>query len=311
MNQKQDINRILSALSAQDCSQIEIIIRDDSVNDETEVLVKSYTCFKNIIYFHGKPEGIDNTILFLTKKAKGAYLWWFGDDNFAPTAIKQILKSIKLHKNLDFIWANNIRFESGSLAIAFEKDRYFKSRDEVLLAAWSGLGFISSTILRRDLALNALSEASSFIGTDFVNLFIVLHVLANSEYHYYIRGPVVINYPALSAEIKTITTNRVAGKIVNNAFQVFGLNFMRITKYFKNNFDPAVIYSVNKRNFSCLWRGIIVGWIGGWDTPSNKRIKMLTNFYMFPEVIPAFILFCLPKKLNSLFYSIFQKFRAS
>lgn len=311
MNQRDDIDRILKTLSAQDSSQLEIIIKDDSSNNETEALVKSFKCFKNLTYWHGKPEGIDKTIIFLTKKAKGSYIWWFGDDDFSPSAVHQVLKAINRNRDLDFIWANNIRFDTGSLAIHFDSDKFFNSKNEVLLTAWSGLGFISSTILKRNLALDALAEANQFIGSDFVNLFIVLHVLANSKNHFYIKGPLVINYPALSPEIKSITTSRVPGKIVNNAFQVFGLNFLKITNYFNNDFDKKIIYSVNKRNFGRLWRGVIVGWIGGWDTPSKKRIKMLINFYMFPEVIPAFILFCLPKRINAFLYSIFVKYRIS
>ena len=45
MNQKDDINRILKTLSAQDCSQVEIIIKDDSSNNETETLVKNFKSF--------------------------------------------------------------------------------------------------------------------------------------------------------------------------------------------------------------------------------------------------------------------------
>ncbi len=32
------------------------------------------------------------------------------------------------------------------------------------------------------------------------------------------------------------------------------------------------------------WRGVLVGWAGGWDSPAKKRALLLKHFWSFPEV---------------------------
>jgi glycosyltransferase involved in cell wall biosynthesis len=70
-NQAPDIERLLNSLVPQVTDEVEIIIRDDSTNNETELLVERFSNIIPIRYFHGKKEGIDKTVIFLANEARG------------------------------------------------------------------------------------------------------------------------------------------------------------------------------------------------------------------------------------------------
>ena len=57
------------------------------------------------------------------------------------------------------------------------------------------------------------------------------------------------------------------------------------------------------------WRGVLVGWAGGWDTPKGKRIKLMRYFYMFPEAWIAIILFSMPSFFNNLMYKFYKNIK--
>jgi hypothetical protein len=64
-----------------------------------------------------------------------------------------------------------------------------------------------------------------------------------------------------------------------------------------------------KRSFTQMWRGVIVGWIGGWDSPNGKRIKLMRHFYRYPEAWVAFLLFSMPLWVVKVIYQIYKKFK--
>jgi len=304
-NQPEEIERLLKSLNAQDLVGVEIVIRDDSENVETIQLALKFASSLPIRFFHGKKEGIDSAVLFLTHQARGSFVWWMGDDELAPNAVSSVLKAISKSNEINFLWANYHLVGNPSLAINFPADRFFKSRDELIESAGAGLGFVSATVFRRETVLPSLIEAESYIGTQFVNLFIVLYAITQPGKLFYLRGPIIICHNATSEEIKNAVV-RSDGQINNHAFQVFGINFSNIVRRFSNSFEPAVLQKVLKKSFSQMWRGVIVGEIGGWDTTKGKKAKLIKNFGQFPECWIAVILFCLPKQVLSLLYRIYK-----
>ena len=304
-NQPDDIQRLLESLASQVDDRVEIVIRDDSTNDDTKNIVQSFSKIPQLKYYKGLREGIDKTILFLTEVADGDFIWWMGDDDISSDALNKILDLIKKYPSLGFIWANYNIVNTDIVAIDIPESRFFKDIDELLEKSGSALGFISSCIFKRELALEALGDAKRYVGTEFVNLFIVLHVITSSKKCYFLKGPIVICYPASSEEIKS---NKVKdnGIIENNAFNVFGVHFFEIVSYYSHHFNKKTIRNVIKKSFGQTWRGVLVGWAGGWDTPQGKRIKMLRVFYKYPEAWVAIILFSLPSKINKSMYSLYR-----
>jgi glycosyltransferase involved in cell wall biosynthesis len=309
-NQPEDAKRLLHNLTPQLQEGVEIIIKDDSDNTYTRDILEKYSSFKQIKYIHGEKRGIDKTIIFLTEKAQGKFIWWMGDDEVMPNAVNSILHVIRNERDVNFIWANyNYKSDNHtSLAIDLKEDRFFYDRNELLNCATTGLGFISSTIFKRNLALQHIDESKQYVGTEFVNLFLIMTVITQPGGLYYLKGPIVICHPASSDEIKGKTVKQ-NGEIVNNGFQVFGINFYLIVDRFSKSFAPSCTRRVIKRTFGMAWRGVLVGWAGGWDTPKGKRIKLMRYFYMFPEAWIAIILFSMPSFFNNLMYKFYKNIK--
>lgn len=308
-NQPDDVKRLLGSLSLQIVEGVEVIVRDDSTNDETQAVVDNFGRATWLHYHRGVKEGIDKTIIYLTSIARGRFIWWMGDDDFSPGAIQEVLHVIDTHPEVGFVWANYVLAGSGKMAVDLPESRLFSGRDEVLERCGSALGFISACVMRGDLARKALTEVEPYLGSTFVNLYIVLFVVSRSEPHFYLRGPVVVCHPASTQEIKAVTTK--SGDINNRAFEVFGIWFFKILCAFDGFFDARVLRNVAKKSFGSTWRGVLVGWAGGWDTPKGKRIPLLKTFYGFPEAWLAFVLFLMPGWLNRLMYWGYKNIKRS
>jgi glycosyltransferase involved in cell wall biosynthesis len=304
-NQANDIERLLTSLASQVTDDVEIIIRDDSTNDATERIVERFSKIVPIRYYHGTKEGVDKTLIFVTKVARGRFVWWMGDDDVVPGGVSSVLDVIKQKTEVTFIWANYRLVNGKKLAIDFPENCFFDNRDQLLVLGGAALGFISATIFKRELSLLGIDLAKKYIGSAFVSLYLVLFVISQPGKHYYIRGEVVICHPATSDEAKASVVSE-NGVIDNWAFQVFGINFAKIVRDFSNTFSATAIRRTIKTSFGQTWRGILVAYVGGWDTPKGKRIQMIKYFWMYPECWIALVLFMIPKSILSVLYSLYK-----
>jgi glycosyltransferase involved in cell wall biosynthesis len=305
-NQVDEIRRLFDSIKNQITPEVEVFIRDDSNNNDTENLVNEYTAFFPIRYIHGTKEGIDKTVIFLTKEAQGRFVWWLGDDVIEPGSVSRVLKLIKEESDIDFIWANYHIVGHSKLAIDLPKDGYFESVDQLLELGYSGLGFISATIFNREKALSGISLAEKYVGSLFSNLCIVLWVLSQRGKCFYFRDPIITCYPTTPEEIKRMTNK---GGIINNrGFEVYGITFYNILHEFDGKFSKEAIKKTIKKNFSSFWRGMVVGWIGEWDTPKGKRLPLIRRYWIFPEAWLAFVLFFIPRSINRILFSFYKLF---
>lgn len=305
-NQPKDVERLLSSLKNQVSSNVEILIRDDSEGDETFAVVSNYSDLNNLRYIRGCKEGIDKTVSFLIKEARGKFVWWMGDDDIVAGGVDKVLRVIDSISNVGFIWANYRLVGTDIKGINFSENRLFVDPDEILLEAGKGLGFISACVMKREISIQALDNAKRYYGTAFANLYIALFTIINSECCYCIAEPIVICHPASSEEIKSITAKNPQ-YINNKAFEVFGVNFYMIVKSFASSFKrKTTLREVISKSFGQAWRGVLVGWAGGWDTPKNKRLLLMKHFWSFPEAWVAVVLFSMPSKINKLMYSLYR-----
>lgn len=306
-NQAPEVERLLNSLVSQITDEVEIVIRDDSTNNETEILVEEFSKTIPVRYFHGEKEGIDKTVIFLTKEARGEFVWWIGDDVVAPGGVGEVLEVIRRNREVTFIWANYRLVNGSKLAIDLQANQVFASRDALLELGGAALGFVSATVFKRELALSGIESSKKYIGSAFVNLYLVLHVISQPGTHFYLRGPVVICHPATSTEIKEVVV-KSDGKVKNEAFEVFGVNFSNIVREFSGSFSAGSIRKTIKKSFGQTWRGMLVAYVGGWDTPQGKRIRMLKYFWMFPESWMAAIIFLLPLQWLKILYKLYKIF---
>lgn len=304
-NQVEEIERLLISLQNQYTNDLEILMRDDSTNDETKELVEKYSIKIPITYYKGVKEGIDNTVIFLTRKAVGKFIWWMGDDTIEPEGVAEVLNVIKTYPNVNFIWANCQIYNTNILAINIKSGSGPIDKNELLKLGGAGLGFISATIFEREMGLKALPRAEKYIGSLFTNLYIVMYVISKSYGCYYLRGPIVMNYPTTSEEIKKLVI-KSDGKIENRGFEVYGITLPDIIREFSKDFMLDVIDKVIKTSFRSAWQGMYVGWIGGWDTPQGKKMKLFKNYWQYPSAYLAIVLLSLPVSINKKLYIVFK-----
>lgn len=309
-NRPEELSRMLDGLLPQLNQNVELVFRDDSSNSDTQEVIRSrleesQNCYQ---YYKGEKIGLDAASLFLLQKAKGDFVWYFSDDDEVDSsAVKEILKIISNNPNLSSIWVNFYNDLAQKIAINDQASRLVKDGSEILDIVGNALGLVSTQIFRRELGLNGLNLATRHIkGFSFASTAIFLFVLAESKYHYFSAKPLIIVHPTTVEEIKTITTK--TGSVVNPGFEVYGVNFYEIVREFDGKFPSKSIRKLLARNFLSTWKGMYVGWIGGWDTPKGKKMKMLRYYWSYPTFWIAIFLFNLPVWLNRFFYRCYKVF---
>lgn len=300
-NQSDAIQKLFESLIPQYVPQIEIIVRDDSDNSETEDIVSEFSKITPIRYFRGKRQGLDTAIVFLTGEASGLFIWWIGDDIIAPGAIQRILSLIEEHQDLSFIWVNSHNIKNkAALTVNDNRCHFFSDKNEILNIDIGLLGFISATIFRRELAIPGLTQAMKYVGSAFVCMYIVLYVISQDGKCYYLGTPCFSSNPKPSGEVRWY-----------DQFQVFGVNLFHIVMEFEICFDKRQIRKALSRNLARVVKAIIVeralGLRTGFASPSPKIMplaKLYWSYWVFWIALPLLIL---PKFILRALYGLYRK----
>ncbi len=309
-NRPKDFEKCLKNIIPQITDEVEVVIRDDSPDDETEKITRSLLEGSGIRYryVHGEKIGLDAANLFLIENASGRYIWWFSDDDeMKEGAIAHVLRIIRAHPEISFIWANFMIADSGLIAIPDREEGFFRDHNEVLELLGANLGLLSTFCAKREAALPGVEKGRKVsIGFGFASLMPVLTAIVSGGKNYFLKGPYVICHPTPREEIVAETTK--GGKIENNGFRVFGVVFHDVIKSFEKNFSRRAVRTMLAKNFGQVWRGMVVGWAGGWDTPKGKRLTMLRLYWSYPECWVALPLFLLPRPVIILLYRMYKIF---
>jgi len=308
-NRPRAFKRLLSHLLLQIDNRVEIIVRDDSSNDDSKKIF--YSLFNDTKishkYFHGPKIGVDAANLFLLENASGDYIWWFGDDDeLLVGGVKTVLGLINKYNDLNFIWANFAFGDKNNLAVD-RVDGFFESGDDILKSIGTNIGLLSTQIIKRKVALKGVQRAQKHIhGFAFASTAIVLYTASEPGRSYFLRGPFIFCNPTTIDEIKTITTKD--GGINNDGFITYGIYFLELLEDFRDRFSAEAIRKILTVNFSSLWRGMLVGWVGGWDTPKGKRMSLLKYYWSYPEFWMALPIMLLPRWLVTILYKTYKIF---
>lgn len=287
-NQAPSIGALLGGLSLQYVPEIEIIIRDDSTNDETKKIVHKFQDVLPIRYFHGQREGLDSAIIFLTSQARGEFVWWIGDDVISSFAIKKILSILNENKDISFLWINSSDiYDSKKLTCKNEASKFFIDKNDVLRSLDIGLlGFITATIFKREVGVESLEDAKSYIGSAFVCMYIVLYVISRGGANYYAGDPFFSSYPKPPGEVRWYDQT-----------QVFGISLFEIANVFKGDFDAGILKNALSKNLLVVLKAIFVERAMGLQTGfavGNKKIFSLAciywNYLNFYKIFPLAIL---------------------
>lgn len=308
-NRPEEFKRMMLGLMPQITDEVEIVIRDDSSSSETAELFQGLVAGTTIRYqyFNGNKIGLDAANLFLLEKARGEFIWWFSDDDeLLPGGITEVLDLIKSYPEINFIWANFDHGIPGRIAVD-RPSGFFKDSSEPLMVLGTNIGLLSTYIVRREKGLSGIELARKHVvGFSFASTAVVLYVLSEPGRYYFMRGPYVLCHPTTPEEFKQLKTRN--GRVENEAFDVYGVEFYLIVNEFKGKFTKSAIRNILSVNFSSLWRGMLVAWVGGWDTPREKLWKMFKLYWSFPEFWIALPIFLLPHRLNKFLYRIYKVF---
>ncbi len=300
-NQSDAVRKLLEGLMPQYVTAIEVIVRDDSVNNETEEVVAEYQKVAPIRYFRGKKEGLDVAIIFLTEEARGLFVWWIGDDVIAPGAIRKIISLIEEYRDLSFVWVNSRNIRSNDVLTVNDcSNHFFSDRNKILDIDIGLLGFITATIFKRELAIPGMVQARKHVGSAFVCMYIVLYVIAQDERCYFLGTPCFSSNPKPSGEVRWY-----------DQFQVFGINLFHIVKEFEGSFNKRQIRRALSRNLAMVIKAIIVeralGLKTGFASPSPKLVplaRLYWSYWIFWVALPLLIS---PNFILKILYGLYRK----
>jgi glycosyltransferase involved in cell wall biosynthesis len=309
-NRPKELERMLLGLLPQLTKETEVVIRDDSSNFKSKEIIDRLFAGKGINhqYFSGDKIGLDAASLFLLEHAKGRFFWLFSDDDeLLDGGVAEVIRLVKTYPEINLIWANFDSDLPRGTAINNRRSGFFRDGSEALEVVGTGIGLVSTQIFRRESGLLGLDIARKHVvGFSFASTAIFLHVLSGPGKFYFLEGPYVLCHPTTIEDIKQVTTK--TGKIINEGFNVYGIDFYSIVKEFDDKFSKRSIRKILSTNYSSLWRGMLVGWVGGWDTPTGKRWKMFQYYWNFPEFWVAILFFLMPLWVNKLLYRLYKIF---
>lgn len=298
-NNPEKVKGFLSGVLPQMQSGAEIVINDNSTNDKVEIMVKKEFNSPFVRYFKNKENvGAERNLILAIERSLGKYVWWYGDDEMCEGAISHVLDILRKKQDISFIFVNFHIADQGlnNPIIKISKDKFFKDKNQVLEELANVLGFMSSIIIKRESFDNInMNELERFIKSEFINFFIVLHILAQGGESYFIAFPYVRCFPT------------APGVASYDGFIIFAINFFKVAKNFEEYFSKKSLKKILAKNFGHVWRGELVGAVKGSETPI-KRLKILFKLYWnFPEFWIALPFFLMPRFINIFFYKLYKK----
>lgn len=306
-NQPQDFKRtllsIVSQLNENSKKEVEILIGDNSTNNETQEIVKKEFNFPYIKYFNnGGNLGLDKNILNLIEKAQGEYIWIIGDDIIEKGSLNYILNIVSNHKNLIFIWINYKDINTDIPYMYFSNDMILTNGKELLkLLTVHGLLFISTYIFNKNY-LNQISiqEKTKFLNSG-INYFAILLSLFSKYQNHQIY---LVNYPYIISSMTPLRWDML---------QILGINYGDIIKFYKKSLKIDLILErkLLREAFENFIRVILVQSLK--DKSIRKKIyKSLPSlikrywwYYRFWIILPFLIL---PNPLGYIGLLVYKKF---
>ena len=298
-NQPAALTRLLLNLVPQLTPEVEVVIRDDSANDETERAVAPFLSHGSIRYFHMKKEGVDRAILFLVEAARGRYFWGFGDDTLADDAIAVVLGVLREHPDITLLLTNCRTVGKTGSEFAFGGSAFFRSGGEVLERFADLLDFISIAVYDRGRAIPGIPGARAFDGSTCATLYLEMYVLSQPGRFYYLDHACVVS----GVRVPNATT-------WYNPFQVFGIDMYRVVMSFAGRFPKRTLKRMVGKTFGSVWRSILVyrakGYENGFGSDAANVRALFPLYRTFPEFWLALPLLLLPRPLLRVAYRAYK-----
>ena len=303
-NRPKQIIRLLKGVLPQITPEIEVVVRDDSSNNETEKAVKEIFAqankIPNLSYYKGDKLGVDLGTLFVVEAAKGEYVWTFGDDDeITGGALKHVADLVKKHPEITFLWANYLSDGGPYSAVRMSSDKFFKDRNQVLEELKNEMTLLSTFIFKKDEAMSAMPLAKKYAGSYWSIIVLILEVLSKNGRFYFLKGPYVLNNLEPHGEADFY-----------GGFQVFGVNLFQVFEEFKGKFNKKSIRVFFTKHFGQVWRGVLVNRARYPVSIIKSGIlaKISKLYWNYPEYWIALPFLLMPRFMLVSFYRVYKIF---
>ena len=300
-NQPIELERLMASLKIQDLENVEIIIRDDSVDDKSKLIVDKYLHKMDIKYHHLEKNGVDVAVQYVVKEAKGEYIWIFGDDVLEVDAFKKIKTYLKDFDNLDFIYLNSTNLNKDQTSIKERNNIATDNKDEFLTLIKNQLGFISALIFKKDIIKTAVINDETVVGTHWIILYSALFAIVHGERLLYLSDIYFYSDDNKSAGVQRWYDH----------YEVHAIRFAREVVKFEDDFSPGKIRSLISFQFNLSWKAVLIeralGFHDGFASHTPKFKGTLKTFWSYPACYIALFLFILPRSLISQCYRYYKK----
>jgi hypothetical protein len=256
-------------------------------------MIQEYLRYEYLHYYrNGESLGFDKNLLLTVERSKGTYLWFFGDDDeLLPGAVAHVLRLINAYPDMSYAWVNGYRGWIGPHKPFSNRttDMFYGDRNEVIENLAGLLGFMSAIILKREKLFGL--ETKNYIGSGFIHLHMVFHVLSQEGQFYYVGNPYVCQHYTPGTKMDTL--------------QVLVIDFSEVVMTWKSHFDEKFIQTVLDKNFGQLWRQLYVENITNPKVLSGRR-KMIIEMNKHSLKFCFIILPCLliPSPFNRILYKL-------
>jgi glycosyltransferase involved in cell wall biosynthesis len=183
----------LDSVLGQMGDEVEIVISDNASTDGTQDMVRAYQAkHPEIAYYRNAANlGFDKNVLLAIERARGRYVWLLGsDDLLNPGAIDAFRSALRDRPDLVMAWVNyevrdrDLKMQQTDQVLRLRRNLYFADANRLLAKVGHQLSFMSSLVLRRDIAMACLAEVEPFVGGMWVQLVLTLLVAK--------RGPTAV-----------------------------------------------------------------------------------------------------------------------
>lgn len=308
-NRPNELRRGLQLIIPQLTAECELIIRDDSDNNDSKHVIEELITNPEFefSYFKGPKIGLDLANIFLLEHARGEYIWWFSDDDeLLEGAVKHFFDIMNKNIYPTFIWMNFISSTSGKLAVSHKNEGMFTDNGEFLDTVGPSIGLLSCFILNRKKGLPYTELAKSrSIGFGFASMVPIFGAISVDDKVYFVKGPYIKNNPESISSIRS-KAEKNAIKVGTQAYEIYAINFPDTLRLFEDGLDRSAVKRLISRNFCHFWRGLVIGVALGYDTVSGKRKELIKRYWWHPEFIPAFILLNTPKTVLNRLYRAYK-----
>jgi abequosyltransferase len=182
--------QLLESIARQWRDDLEVLVAEDpSDARETAAVVEGMRGRIPRLHYTRNPERLmfDRNLLGLLARGEGEYFWLVSDDDvLEPGGVAAVIAGLRAHDPVTGVTVNRNNYDSTLTAQIYGRPFHqretsvFTSADEMFTGLLDQIGLLSCQILRRDLCQQVIAspEAQSFVGSGYVQLYVMMQMMA-------------------------------------------------------------------------------------------------------------------------------------